>query len=102
MMDDPVTNAAAKAKQGRIAITKTTDLIRKRMDPKLIVADLAKLVLARAIARAASIRVTPKQRKRAVIGAGIAAATAIGMRVLYRNANEKPSPEAEEDVKRLE
>ena len=42
MMDDPVTNAAVKAKQGRIAIAATTDLIRKRMDPKLIAADLAK------------------------------------------------------------
>jgi hypothetical protein len=58
-------------------------------------------VLAQSIARVAGIKVTPKQRKRALIGAGIAAATTIGMRVLYRNAAEKPSLETQDDVKRL-
>jgi hypothetical protein len=101
MTDDPVASAAAKAKLRRMAITATTTLIQRRLDPRLIAADVAKLVLAQSIARVARIKVTPGQRKRALIGAGLAAATTIGMRVLYRNAVEKPSPETQDDVKRL-
>ncbi len=101
MTDDPIANAAAKAKLRRAAIMTTTSLLHRRLDPRLIAADLAKIALTRSIARVAAIKTTPKQRKRALIGAGIAAATAIGMRVLYRNAREKPSPLPEEDVKRL-
>lgn len=105
MTDDPVSSAATKAKLRRLAITTTASLIQRRLDPRLIAADLAKLALARSVARVARIKVTPKQRKRALIGAGIAAATTIGMRVLYRTAREKtaeaPSPEIESDVKRL-
>lgn len=101
MTDDPVADAAAKAKRRRLAITATTTLVQRRLDPRLIVADLAKVALTRSIARVSAIKTTPKQRKRALIGMGIAAATAIGMRVLYRKAAEKPSPQAEDDVKRL-
>lgn len=101
MTDDPVADAAAKAKLRRAAILATTTLVRSRLDPRLIAADVAKLALARAVKRVASIKTTPKQRKRALIGGAIAAATAIGLRVMYRNAREKPSPQAEEDVKRL-
>jgi hypothetical protein len=101
MTDDPVASAASKAKLRRAAITTTATLLHRRLDPRLIAADLAKVALTRSIARVAAIKTTPKQRKRALISAGIAAATAIGMRVLYRNAREKPSPPPEDDVKRL-
>lgn len=101
MTDDPVTDAAAKSNLRRTALLTTTTLLRRRLDPRLIAADLAKLALTRSIARVAAIKTTPKQRKRAIIGAGVAATAAIGMRVLYRNAIEKPSPEPQEDVKRL-
>jgi hypothetical protein len=101
MTDDPVAKAAAKANRRRLAITTTASLLQRRLDPRLIAADLAKIALARSVARVARIRSTPAQRKRALIGAGIAIATTIGMRVLYRNAAEKPSPETQDDVKRL-
>ncbi len=105
MMDDPVTDAAANSNLRRTALLTTTALLRRRFDPRLIAADIAKIALTRSIARVAAIQTTPKQRKRALIGAGIAAATAIGMRVLYRNDRKKtvtpPSPGTEEDVKRL-
>jgi hypothetical protein len=101
MTDDLVATAANRVKQRRSALSTTVGQIHRRLDPRLIAADVAKLVLARSIARAAAITVTPKQRKRALIGAGIAAATAIGMRVLYRNDVEKLSPETQDDAKRL-
>jgi hypothetical protein len=101
MTDDPVAEAAAKANRRRLAITTTATLLQRRLDPRLIAADLAKLALARSIARVSKISITPKQRKRALITGGLAAATAIGMRVLYRNARENPSPPPEDDVKRL-
>lgn len=101
MTDDLVADAAKKSKLRRAALVATTSLFRRRLDPRLIAADLAKLALTRSIARVAAIKTTPKQRKRALIGAGVAAATAIGMRVLYRTAMEKPSPEPTDDVKRL-
>ena len=101
MTDDPVAEAAAKANLRKMALATTATLFRRRLDPRLIAADLAKIALTRSIARVAAIRTTPKQRKRALIGAGVAAATAIGMRVLYRNKHETPSPEPEDDVKRL-
>jgi hypothetical protein len=101
MTDDPIADAAATASLRKTALLATTALLRRRFDPRLIVADLAKVALTRAVARVAAIKTTPKQRKRALIGAGVAAATAIGMRVLYRNSAEKPSPEPQEDVKRL-
>ena len=81
MTDDPVADAAAKANMRKIALSATAALFRSRLDPRLIAADLAKIALTRSIARVAAIRTTPKQRKRALIGAGVAAATAIGMRV---------------------
>jgi hypothetical protein len=102
MTDDPISDAAAQASFRKTALVATTSLLRRRMDPRLIAADLAKIALTRSIARVAAIRATPKQRKRALIGAGIAAATAIGLRVLYRNAREIRSPEPQESVKRLE
>ena len=105
MTDDSVTDAAATANLRRIALTTTASLLRRRLDPRLIAADFAKLALARSITRIAAISATPKQRKRALVGGAVAAATAIGLRVLYRNAQEKtvetPSPETESDVKRL-
>ncbi len=101
MTDDPVAEAAAKANLRKMALATTAALFRSRLDPRLIAADLAKIALTRSIARVAAIRTTPKQRKRALIGAGVAAATAVGMRVLYRNKHESPSPEPEDDVKRL-
>ena len=105
MTDDPVTNAAATANLRRIALTTTASLLRRRLDPRLIAADVAKLALARSIARIVAISATPKQRQRALVGVVIAATTAIGLRVLYRNASEKtveaPSPETESDAKRL-
>lgn len=101
MVDDPVADAAAQSSLRRTALIRTTALLRRRFDPRLIAADLAKVAMARSIARVAAIRTTPKQRKRALFGAGIAAATAIGLRVLYRTAEEKPSPEIKGDVKRL-
>jgi hypothetical protein len=101
MTDDPVADAATKVSLRKAALATTTVLIQRRMDPRLIAADVAKFVLTRAVMRIGAIKTTPKQRKRAIIGAGVAAVTAIGMRVLYRNAIEKPSPDAEDDVKRL-
>ena len=105
MMDDPVAQAAATAKLKRLALTTTAMLFRRRLDPRLIAADVAKIALTRSVARIAKVGATPKQRKRALIGAGVAAATAIGLRVLYRNAQEKtveaPSPDDGTDVKRL-
>jgi hypothetical protein len=101
MTDDPVSDAAAKSNLRRSALLTTTTLLRRRFDPRLIAADLAKIAMARSITRVAAIKTTPKQRKRAIIGAGVAAAMAIGMRVLYRNAIEKRSPAPEDDVKRL-
>jgi hypothetical protein len=101
MMDDPVADAATKVKLRRTAMTTTTALIKRRLDPRLVVADMAKLAMARSLARVTGIKVTPAQRKRALIGAGIAAATTIVLRVVYRNARENTSPDAEVDVKRL-
>lgn len=105
MTDDSVTDAAATANLRRIALTTTASLLRRRLDPRLIATDFAKLALARSITRIAAISATPKQRKRALVGGAVVAATAIGLRVLYRNAREKtvetPSPETESDVKRL-
>jgi hypothetical protein len=105
MNDDPVSDAAAKANLRRLALTTTATLVQRRMDPRLLAADAAKLILARSIKRVTQVKITPKQRKRALIGGAVAAAAAIGLRVLYRNAQEKsddtPSPEIESDVKRL-
>ena len=101
MTDDPVADAAAKVSLRRAALTTTATLLRHRFDPRLVAADLAKLALARSVKRVAGIRATPKQRKRALIGGAIAAATAISLRVLYRNAHENPSPQPKDDVKRL-
>lgn len=105
MKDDPVSDAATKANLRRLALTTTATLLQRRMDPRLLAADAAKLILARSIKRVTQVKITPKQRKRALIGGAVAAATAIGLRVLYRNAREKsdatPSPEMESDVKRL-
>lgn len=105
MTDDPVADAALAAKLRRAAITTTATQLRRHFDPRLIVADLAKVALIRSITRVAGIETTPRQRKRALIGGGIAVVTAIGMRVLYRNNREKaveaPSPQIELDVKRL-
>jgi hypothetical protein len=105
MNDDPVSDAAAKANLRRLALTTTATLLQRRMDPRLLAADAAKLILARSIKRVTQVKITPKQRKRALIGGAVAAAAAIGLRVLYRNAQEKsddtPSPEIESDVKRL-
>jgi hypothetical protein len=105
MTDDPVTKAASNEKLKRLALTTTATLLQRRMDPRLLAADAAKLILARSIKRVAQVKITPKQRKRALIGGAVAAATAIGLRVLYRTSREKslapPSPEDESDVKAL-
>jgi hypothetical protein len=101
MTDDPVADAAAKVSLRRAALTTTATLLRHRLDPRLIAADLAKLALARSISRVAKISIAPRQRKRALLTGGIAAAAAIGLRVLYRNAHENPSPQPKDDVKRL-
>jgi hypothetical protein len=105
MTDDRVAKAATNERLKRLALTTTATLLQRRMDPRLLAADAAKLILARSIKRVTQVKTTPKQRKRALIGGAVAAATAIGLRVLYRNAQEKsdstPSPEMESDVKRL-
>jgi hypothetical protein len=105
MTDNPVTKAASNEKLKRLALTTTATLIQRRMDPRLLAADAAKLILARSIKRVTQVKTTPKQRKRALIGGAVAAATAIGLRVLYRMSREKslaaPSPEDESDVKAL-
>jgi hypothetical protein len=105
MIDDLVAKAASKEKLRRLALTTTATLLQRRMDPRLLAADAAKLILARSIKRATQIKTTPKQRKRALIGGAIAAASAIGLRVLYRSSREKsapaPSPPRESDVKAL-
>ncbi len=105
MMDDPVAKAASKEKLRRLALTTTATLLQRRMDPRLLAADAAKLIVARSIKRVTQIKTTPKQRKRALIGGAVAAATAIGLRVLYRTSREKSlavlSPEDESDVKAL-
>jgi hypothetical protein len=105
MTDDPVTKAATNEKLKRLALTTTASLLQRRMDPRLLAADAAKLILARSIRRVTQVKTTPKQRKRALIGGAVAAATAIGLRVLYRTSREKslaaPSPKQESDVKTL-
>ena len=105
MTDDPVAKAASNASLRRLTLTKTASLLQRRMDPRLLAADAAKFVLARSIQRVAQIKTTPKQRKRAMISGAVAAATALGLRVLYRTAREKslmnPSPDGESDVKAL-
>jgi hypothetical protein len=99
MSDDAITNAATKSRLRRAALTTTTMLIRRRFDPRLIAADLARVAVTRSIARIAAVKTTPRQRKRAIIGASVAAAAAIGLRVLYRSKNEKHSPEAQDDAR---
>lgn len=105
MTDDTVAKAASKEKLRRFALTTTATLLQRRMDPRLLAADAAKLIVARSIKRVTQIKTTPKQRKRALIGGAVAAATAIGLRVLYRTSREKSlaalSPEDESDVKVL-
>ena len=101
MTDDPVARAAAVANRRRLAIITTANLLHRRLDPRLIAADLGKLMLARSIGRVTRLKSSPVQRKRALITAGLAIVTTIGMRVLYRNTAEKPSPPPEEDVKLL-
>ena len=105
MTDDPVADAALAAKLRRSAITTTATQLRRHFDPRIIVADFAKVALTRSITRVAGIETTPRQRKRALIGGSIAIVTAIGMGVLYRNDREKAveptSPQIELDVKRL-
>ncbi len=98
MTDDAVADAAAKLKHRKAAIATTTASIRRRLDPRLIAADLAKLAMARAITQLGAIRTTPRQRKRALVGAGLAAITAVGLRVVYRDSLENISPETQDDV----
>ena len=102
-----ITDAAVAVDDRRTKLIGTTQLLKRRLDPRLIVSDLAKLAVARSIGRIGKIAATPKQRKRALIGGGIAAVTAIGLRVLYRNDGlprdnaENPSHDTAGDVKRL-
>ncbi len=88
-MDDLVAGAASKAKFRRAAIATTSALIRRRLDPRLIAADVAKLVVVRSIQRATGLLTKSGQRKRALVTGVTAAAAAIGLRVLYRNEKEK-------------
>lgn len=103
MTDESVANAANNEKLKRVALVTTAKLLRRRMDPRLLAADAAKLVLARSIRRISQVKATPKQRKRAVAAGAVAAVTAIGLRVLYRSSHEKndaaPSQPQESDVK---
>lgn len=98
MTDDPVEVAAANRTIRKSALASTADRLRKRLDPRLIASDVARIAMAQAITRFAAIQTSPKQRKRALVGAGVAAATAVGLRVVYRNSGENISPETQDDV----
>ncbi len=96
MTDDIVTRTAGHAQSRRLALLTTATLLHRRLDPRLIASDMAKLVLARSVKRMSKVRITPKQRKRAMITGGIAIAAAIGLRVLYRRGHQKnarPTPD---------
>ena len=102
MTDDAVADAAAILTRRKTAIGATTEAIRRRFDPRLIASDVAKVAMAHAITQLGGIQTTPRQRKRALVGAGVAAVTAIGLRVVYRISAEKNSPKPLDDVKRTE
>ena len=97
MTDDAVVDAAVTRTARKKAIAATTMRIRDRLDPRLLVADVAKFAMAKAIAKVSAIETTPKQRKRALVGAGVAAVTAVGLRVAYRNSVDHPSPTVQDD-----
>lgn len=102
MTDNAVTDAAAKRTERKVALAKTTTRIRERLDPRLLAADVTKLAMANAIAKLGAIETTPRQRKKALVGAGVAAVATVGLRVAHRNSVNRPSPALNDDVIRPE
>ena len=100
MTDDPILGASSNVKLRKAALFSTTKMIRRRLDPRLIVSDAAKLVVTHSVAKAANLSAQPAVRNRALLSAAFAAVTAIGLRVIYRNSMEKRSLEIEDDVTR--
>lgn len=102
MTDNAVTDAAAKRAQHKAALAKTATRIRERLDPRLLAADVAKLAMASAITKLGAIETTPRQRKKALVGAGVAAVATVGLRVAYKNSVDRPSLGLQDDVIRPE
>lgn len=98
MTDNAVVDAAAKRSQQKAAVAKTTARIRERLDPRLLAADVTRLAMANAIAKLGAMETTPRQRKAALVGAGVAAAATVGLRMAYRNSVDHPSHATQDDV----
>ena len=108
--DDAVVAAARNARSRRQAIGATAELLRRRLDPRLLAADVATRLWQASVVKVALLETAPKKRKRALVAAGVAAITAVTLRVLYRTDHhtdrEKidpaPSPEPTMGVKPAE
>ena len=81
---DPVARAETAVADARAALTTTAQRLRLRLDPRLIVADVAQRTVGRSLQRIVQSGVTPKQRRRQIAVSALAFAAAVGMRVWFR------------------
>jgi hypothetical protein len=91
----PVDLATAEhvAAARKTALISTRNALRLRLDPRLIVADIAQRALSVAIARVATPGISSKKRKRALVAGAAALATVATMRTwAKRRAAEKSAP----------
>ena len=104
--DDAVVAAARNARSRRQAIGATAELLRRRLDPRLLAADVATGLWQRSVVQVALLQTVPAKRKRVLVAAGVAAIIAVTLRILYRTDHEKiepaPSPEPTMGVKPAE
>lgn len=75
--------------EARAALTRTTQKLRGRLAPRMIAADVAELVAARAGRVLFKSGITKRRRITAVIGGAAAIASAIALRAAQKTAAKK-------------